>query len=134
MYLRKINLLLYGFSTMHACISGLAALFDNYNEHNNLFSMIYLLSSVPDLSQTSARKFLCWAVCLSLYSYICFHISKTEKIKGGIIGHWVAPRIAVQLWQVPKPSHLIASSFDCLFAYNSFLPFKPRAGSCIPSI
>lgn len=42
--------------------------FDLHTDHNNFILLYCLNSVVMDLSQTTARMFLCWAVRLSIYN------------------------------------------------------------------
>ena len=54
--------------------------FDLYTDHNNLIFLFDPLSVVADMSQTTLRKVLRWAVRLSLYQYTCFHITGEDNV------------------------------------------------------
>ena len=62
--------------------------FDLYTDHENLIFLFDSLSVVPDLSQTSLRKVLSWAVRLSLYNYKFFHIKGEDNVWAGLLGRW----------------------------------------------
>lgn len=54
--------------------------FDLFADHNNLVFILDPLSNVPDLSESSAKKVLRWAIRLSTYNYICFHINGENNV------------------------------------------------------
>ena len=54
--------------------------FDLVTDHNNLIFLFDPLSVMPDMTQTSLRKVLRWAVRLSVYNYTCFHIKGTDNV------------------------------------------------------
>ncbi len=49
--------------------------FDLYTDHNNINFIFDPLAMIPDLSLSSARKVLRWAVRMSAYNYVVHHIS-----------------------------------------------------------
>lgn len=65
--------------------------FEFYIDHNNLIFLLDPSSVVPDLSQTSLRKVIRWAVRLSMYKYTCFHIWSTDNVWADLLGRWFAP-------------------------------------------
>lgn len=54
--------------------------FDLYTDHNNLILTFDPTTLMPDISQGALRKVLPWAVCMSAYDYVCYHISGTDNI------------------------------------------------------
>lgn len=75
--------------------------FDLFTDHNNLIFLFDPLSIVPDLSQTSMRKVLRWAVKLNIYSYTCFHIKGTDNVWADLFGRWSAPGTVRRLISIP---------------------------------
>lgn len=54
--------------------------FNLYIDHNNLIFLFDPLAVVDDMSQSSLRKVLRWAVNLSVYNYTCYHIKVEDNI------------------------------------------------------
>lgn len=54
--------------------------FDLFTNHHNLIFLFDSLAVLPDLSQTSLRKTLRRAVCLSAYNYTCVHIKGFDNV------------------------------------------------------
>lgn len=61
--------------------------------HDHLAFIFDPLGIVTDLSQTSIRKVLLWAVLLSSYNYAFYHISGDDNVWADILGRWSAPVI-----------------------------------------
>lgn len=76
--------------------------FDLYTDHNNLIFLFDPLSVVPDLSQTSLRKVLRWAVRLSMYNYTCFHIRGADNVWADLLGRWAAPTTIRRIVRIPE--------------------------------
>ena len=80
---------------------------DLFTEHNNLIFLFDPLAVVPDLSQTSLRKVLRWAVRLSMYNYTCFHIKGTDNVWADLLGRWSAGhtiRRLIRITELPTTS------------------------------
>ena len=77
--------------------------FDLYTDHNNLIFLFDPLSVVPDMSQTTLRKVLRWAVRLSLYQYTCFHITGEDNVWADLLTRWsnAAPTVR-RLIHIPE--------------------------------
>jgi len=86
--------------------------FDLYTDHNNLIFLFDPLSVVPDLSQTTLRKVLRWAVWLSMYNYTCFHIRGTDNVWADLLGRWSAPVVVRRLIRIPELPSSSADDFD----------------------
>ena len=81
--------------------------FDLYTDRNNLIFLFDPLSVVSDLSQTTLRKVLRWAVLLSMYNYTCFHIKGANNVWADLLGRWsVTPtsRCPVRIPELPSSS------------------------------
>lgn len=77
--------------------------FDLYTDHNNLIFLFDPLAVVPDLSQTSLRKVLRWAVKLSIYSYTCYHIKGEENVWADLLTRWSVPQMTIRrLVHIPE--------------------------------
>ena len=62
--------------------------FDLFTDHNNLIFIFDPLSLSPDLSQTSIRKVVRWAVRLCAYNYTCIHISGADNVWADLLSRW----------------------------------------------
>lgn len=65
--------------------------FELFTDHSNFIFLFDLLSVVTDLSQTTQRKVLRWAVHLSMYTFTCFHVKWEENVWEDLLGSWSAP-------------------------------------------
>lgn len=65
--------------------------FDQYMVHNNLIFLFDSLAVVPDLSQTLLRKFLRWAVNLSIYRYNYHYIKGEDNVCVDLMTRWSSP-------------------------------------------
>eukprot|EP00171_Calliarthron_tuberculosum_P004016 IDg4016t1 len=79
--------------------------FDLFTDHHRLIFLFDPLAVVPDLSQTSLRKVLRWAVHLSACNYTCVHIKGTENVWADLLGRWSAPPSSVEI-EVQQTKHL----------------------------
>ena len=75
--------------------------FNLYTDHNNLIFIFDPLSLVPDLSASSVKKVLRWAVSLSTFNYVCFHIPGTKNVWADLLGRWSAPAVVRRLIEIP---------------------------------
>lgn len=75
--------------------------FDLYTDHNNLIFIFDPTAVVPDISQTTLRKVLRWAVRLSIYHYTCFHIKGQDNVWADLLGRWSAPPTLRRLVRIP---------------------------------
>ena len=103
--------------------------FDLYTDHNNLIFLFDPLSVVPDLSQTTLRKVLRWAVRLSIYNYTCFHIKGTDNVWADLLGRWSAPCYRTEISSYPGTSILFCGRLSNGLPLRSFLPLKQTAAS-----
>lgn len=69
------------------------------------------MAVVSDLSQTSLRKVLRWAVRLSAYNYKCVHIRGFENVWADLLGRWSAPVTIRRLVRVPVLPSSSSSDF-----------------------
>lgn len=53
--------------------------FDLFTNHSNLSFSFHPLSFMPDFSESNVRKVLRWAIRLSTYNYVCFHIHSEDN-------------------------------------------------------
>eukprot|EP00737_Agarophyton_chilense_P002334 gb/GEZJ01002651.1/.p1 GENE.gb/GEZJ01002651.1/~~gb/GEZJ01002651.1/.p1 ORF type:complete len:320 (+),score=20.64 gb/GEZJ01002651.1/:2674-3633(+) len=86
--------------------------FDLFTDHNNLVFIFDPLSIIPDLSQSSTRKLLRWAVGLSSYSYNCLHIQGPDNVWADLLTRWSAPSTVRRIVQVPALPSSSASDFE----------------------
>lgn len=75
--------------------------FDLYTDHNNLIFIFDPLAFIPDLGQAAMRKVLRWAVRLSAYNYVCFHIRGDENVWADLLTRWAAPSTIRRLVSIP---------------------------------
>ena len=86
--------------------------FDLYTDHNNLIFLFDPLSVVPDLSQTTLRKVLRWAVRLSMYNYTCFHIKGADNVWADLLGRWSVTTTIRRLVRIPELPSSSATGFE----------------------
>lgn len=86
--------------------------FDLYTDHHNLIFLFDPLAVVPDLSISSLRKVLRWAVRLSMYNYTCVHIKGIDNVWADIIGRWTHPITIRRLVEIPELPSSSSSDFD----------------------
>lgn len=86
--------------------------FDLFTDHNNLIFLFDPLSVMPDMTQTTLRKVLRWAVRLSVYSYTCFHIKGPDNVWADLLGRWSAPPLLRRLIRIPELPSSSATDFD----------------------
>lgn len=86
--------------------------FDLYTDHNNLIFIFDPLSLMPDLSLSSVRKVLRWAVRLGMYNYVCMHIRGEENVWADLLGRWSAPPIVRRLISIPPLLSASAEDFS----------------------
>eukprot|EP00178_Gracilaria_changii_P000257 TRINITY_DN1027_c0_g1_i1.p2 TRINITY_DN1027_c0_g1~~TRINITY_DN1027_c0_g1_i1.p2 ORF type:complete len:1106 (+),score=114.18 TRINITY_DN1027_c0_g1_i1:5972-9289(+) len=96
-------------------LAATAAGFDLFTDHNNLIFLFDPLSLVPDLSQSSTRKVLRWAVRLSAYSYTCFHINGLDNVWADMLTRWSAPKTVRRLVMIT----LLPTSHNEAFCWPS---------------
>jgi len=93
---------------MHWILSDSAG-FDIYTDHNNLVFIFDPLSVLRDISLSSLKKVLRWAVRLSVYNYTCIHIPGSENVWADLLSRWAVPNIVRRIIRVPA---LPSSSAD----------------------
>lgn len=86
--------------------------FDLYTDHHNLIFLFDPLAVVPDLSQTSLRKVLRWAVRLSAYNYTCVHIKGVDNVWADLLGRWSAPVVIRRLVKIPPLPSSSSEDFE----------------------
>ena len=86
--------------------------FDLYTDHNNPIFILNPLSVIPDLSLPTLRKGLRWAVKLSLYSYVCIHITGIDNVWADLLGRWAVPKVIRRLVRIPELPSSTTSDFD----------------------
>lgn len=75
--------------------------FDLYTDHNNLVFIFDPCAVVPNINQATIRKVLRWAVRLSSYNYVCFHIKGEENIWADLLTRWSIPLTIRRLVTIP---------------------------------
>lgn len=84
--------------------------FDLFTDQSHAF-LFNPTAVAADLSQTTLRKALRWAVCLSTYMYICVQIPETESHWVDILSRSTALRVIRRLVSVPILSFLLVDVF-----------------------
>lgn len=83
--------------------------FDLFTGHNNLIYIFDPTFIVTDISQTTIRKVLRWAVRLSVYNYVCIHIAGDDNVWADLLGRWSAGtptiRRLIHILVLPSSSH-----------------------------
>ena len=94
--------------------------FDLYTNHNNLIFLFDPLAVVDDMSQSSLRKVLRWAVNLSVYNYTCYHIKGEDNVWADLLTRWsTVPSTVRRLVRIPElPS---SCSDDCEWPSRSVI-------------
>lgn len=75
--------------------------FDLFTDHNNLVFIFDPCAVVPNINQTTIRKVLRWAVRLSTYNYVCFHIKGDDNIWADLLTRWSIPLTIRRLVSIP---------------------------------
>ena len=97
---------------MHWLVSTIEG-FDLFTDHNNLVFLFDPLAVVPDLSQTSLRKVLRWAVKLSIYNYICYHIKGEDNVWADLLTRWSTGKTTIRrLVHIPELCSSCSEDFD----------------------
>jgi len=86
--------------------------FNLYTDHNNLVFIFDPLRYLPDLSASSVRKVLRWAVAMSWYNYTCFHISGVDNVWADLLGRWNTPPTVQRLINIPVLTSATADDFQ----------------------
>ena len=86
--------------------------FDLYTDHQNLIFLFDPLAIVPDLSMSSLRKVLRWAVRLTMYNYTCVHIKGVDNVWADIIGRWSQPCVIRRLVKISEKPSSSADDFE----------------------
>lgn len=69
---------------MHWLVDPLAG-FDLYTDHNNRVFLFDPLEVFDDMSQSSLRKVIQWAIKLGLYNYTCYHIKEERTSRQTVL-------------------------------------------------
>lgn len=56
---------------------------------------------MPDIGQTKTRKVLRWAIRLSLYNYVCIHISGNDSVWADLMNRWTIAATIRRLVIIP---------------------------------
>ena len=83
--------------------------FDIYTDHNNIVFIFDPLSVSPNLSLSSVKRVLRWAVQMSMYNYVCFHIKGADNVWADLISRWMPVRLITKLIFIPP---LLSSSSE----------------------
>lgn len=75
--------------------------FDLFTDHNNLVFIFDPCAVVPNINQATIRKVLRWAVRLSTYNYVCFHIKGENNIWADLLTRWSIPLTIRRLVSIP---------------------------------
>ena len=88
--------------------------FDIYTDHNNLVFMFDPLAVQHDLSVSSTPKVLRWALQLSYYNYVCFHIEGKANVWADLLSRWQATESFTirRIISIPPLSSAADESFD----------------------
>lgn len=87
--------------------------FDIYTDHNNIVFLFDPRSIMPNLSISSTRKVLRWAVSMARYNYICMHIKGKDNLWADIMSRWTQPSTIVRrLVLIPPLTSSLSESFD----------------------
>ena len=86
--------------------------FDLHTDHHNLIFIFDPTAVANDLSQSSLRKVLRWAVRLSAYNYTCVHIPGADNVWADLLTRWSAPTVVRRLVQVPELPSSSSDDFD----------------------
>ena len=70
--------------------------FDIYTDHNNLIFMFDPLAVVSDLSLSSVKKVIRWAVRMSTYNYVCYHIKGKQNVWADMISRWTPGNVTLR--------------------------------------
>lgn len=75
--------------------------FDLFTDHNNFTSIFDRIAVMPDIGQATTRKVLHWTVRLSLYNYVCMHISGDDNVWADLMTRWKIPTTIRRLVTIP---------------------------------
>ena len=93
--------------------------FDIFTDHNNIVFIFDPLSLTTDLSQSSVRKVLRWAVLMSLYNYTCVHIKGKHNIWADLLTRWTTTAHTVRrLVRLPPLVTATAQDFQWPSIYD----------------
>lgn len=84
--------------------------FNLYNDHNNLMFIFDPLRYLPDQTISYVLKVLCWAVSLSWFNSICYHISGTVWVD--LLGLWSPYPVTRRLISVPPLPSASSDEFE----------------------
>lgn len=87
---KEVYAILATVQRMHWLLGGPDGL-DLFTDHNNLLFIFDPLAVVADLSQTTLRKVLRWAVRLSAYNYTCVHHNVVNNGWVDLLNRWYNP-------------------------------------------
>lgn len=85
-------------------LSGILERFHLFTDHNYSVFIFDPLSTVSDLSQTSVRNVLRWAVLLSSYNFVCYHVTEDNNSCEAWLIRWSAPVICRLVTILPLSS------------------------------
>ncbi len=86
--------------------------FDLSTDQNNLIFMFDPLSVQPDLSLSSEKKVLRWAVMMCMYNYVCGHIEGKDKVWADLLGRGPDPRAIRRIVSVPPLPSSSSADFE----------------------
>ena len=86
--------------------------FDLFTDHNNLIFMFDPLAVQPDLSVSSTRKVLRWAIKMCIYNYTCVHIRGEENVWADLLTRWSHSPTVKRLVAIPVLPSAAEEEFD----------------------
>jgi len=85
--------------------------FDIFTDHNNLVFIFDPLSVLRDISISSLKKVLRWAVRLSIYNYTCIHIPGADNVWADLLSRWAVPNKVRRIINIPLLPSAAADDF-----------------------
>lgn len=86
--------------------------FDLCTDHRNIVFIFDPLSLKPDLSQSSIKQVMRWAVLMNMYNYVCIHVPGVDNVWADLLGRWSAPITIRRILSVPPLASSQGDSFD----------------------
>lgn len=83
-----------------------------FTDHRNLIFHFDPLAVVTNLSQTTLRKVLRWAVRLSAYNYTCVHIHGIKNDWVDLLSRCVVLNVVIRLVRVPVLPSFSSPEFE----------------------
>lgn len=107
---KEVFVIITTLDNMHFFTATACAL-DFSTDNNNSIFLLEPFLLIADLSQSSTRKVLWWALQLISYTYTCFHANGFDNVWAYMLTSWSAPKIVRQLIKIPPLSTSQNESF-----------------------